>query len=529
MMPQDDILEVKVSRVINAEKWRILRTLTRIEDFPSYIPSVKEAVVLKREKNKFKTRWRIQVDGVPVSWVEEDTLDFSKANIYFKSIEGDLVQFSGTWSLFDSAEGTFVEVVVKFAVGIPAIQQFANTYLNEIVRKNFESILENVEKRLISLKYASFKRGNKDKIAGFAVLGHFYNFNHLVKNLSLLNPNFKIHSREFIEGLFNETPSFKMYETKEFKSKTGATTKGHFIVCTFMPDMININLSAIYSKVVKACKLAEKYGAGIVTLGGFTSVVCERYGHKITKEVDIPITTGNTLTASLAVDGVLKAAGLMGIELKNAKVAVIGGTGDIGSACAKALAGKARQMTITGRTKSNLRRMWLELKFRYGARHLEATSDNLKAVRDADIVLCCAAVSASILNINDFKPGAIVCDLGYPKNISYLATDRKDILIFSGGMARVPTAIDTGIDMGLPSPDVTYGCFSEVIVLALEKRYENFSEGRGKITLDKMEEIRQLALKHGFEVSPFYWGNRFIKEDEISQIRDNIKKIKSRV
>jgi len=136
-------------------------------------------------------------------------------------------------------------------------------------------------------------------------------------------------------------------------------------------------------------------------------------------------------------------------------------------------------------------------------------------------------VSASILNINAFKPGAVICDLGYPKNISYTATDRKDILIFSGGMSKLPTPLDPGIDTGSPSPDVSYGCFSEVIVLALEKRYESFSKGRGNITIDKMDQIREMAARHGFGVSPFYWGNRLITEEAIGEIRNNARASKS--
>ena len=525
-MPEN-LQTIKTSRVINAEKWRIIRLLTHVGDFPKYMPNVKEAMVLKRDKNKFRTRWRIQIDNVPISWVEEDVLEFPSYSISFKSVEGDLAHLDGRWKLSDHPEGTLVEVNVNFSVGIPVIGQFAEPYIADIMQKNFDSILENIENHLISMRYASFKKGNNEKVAGFAVLGHFYNFNHLLRCLNTLNPNFKIHSREFVSNLFSITPSFKMYDMKDFRSKTGAVTQGHFIVCTFIPDMINMNAARVYSKVVRAAKLAEKYGAGILTLGGFTSVVGERYGHQISKEADIPITTGNTLTAALAVDGSIKAAELMGIDIKNAKVAIIGGTGDIGSACARSFANQARHLVITGRTKSNLRRMWFELKFKYGAKKVEATSDNVKAVKDADIVLACAAVSASILNINAFKPGAVICDLGYPKNISYTATDRKDILIFSGGMSKLPTPLDPGIDTGSPSPDVSYGCFSEVIVLALEKRYESFSKGRGNITIDKIDQIREMAARHGFGVSPFYWGNRLITEEAIGEIRNNARASKS--
>ena len=190
--------EIKVSRVINAEKWRILRMITHLEEFPRYMPNVKEAVILKRDKNKFKTRWRIDIDDVPISWVEEDVLDFPQTSISFKAIEGDLAQFSGAWTLSDHSEGTLVEVIVKIGVGIPAIQQFAEPYVRDIIYKNFESILEHIENRLISMRYASFKKGNKDKLAGFGIVGHFYNFNHLVRCLNMLNPNFRVHSREFM-------------------------------------------------------------------------------------------------------------------------------------------------------------------------------------------------------------------------------------------------------------------------------------------------------------------------------------------
>ncbi len=519
-MNDSNILELKVSRIIAAPKWKILRLITKVNEFPKYMPNVKEATILQKSRNRFKTKWCIQLDEVPISWVEEDTLDAS--GISFKATEGDLAEFGGRWNLSDHPDGTLVEICIKALVGIPAIQHFAEGYIRNIIERNFESILESVETRLISMRYASLKKGDKDKVAGFGVLGHFYNYNHLMRCLKALKPDFKVPSRGFISKLFDLTPSFKIHDMEEFKSKTGATTSGRFILCTFIPDMVNFDAKAVYSKVVRACKVAEKYGVGIVTLGGFSSVVGERYGQKITKEVDIPITTGNTLTASLAIDGVLKASSLMGIDLKNAKVAIIGGTGDIGSACARALAKKVRHIVITGRTKSNLRKMWWQLKFKYGAR-VEATRNNIKAVKDADIVLACASVSASILDINVFKPGAIICDLAYPKNISYMATSRKDILIFSGGLAKLPTPINVGFDTGSPSPDISYGCFSEVIVLSLEKRFESFSYGRGNITPEKIEEIREMATKHGFEVAPFYWGDKLIEESEIAEIRKSAK------
>ena len=292
-------------------------------------------------------------------------------------------------------------------------------------------------------------------------------------------------------------------------------------MATFIPDMIEKDIWSIFSKVVRACRIAEKYGVGIVTLGGFTSIVGERIGQEINSEVDVAVTTGNTFASVLAIDGVMKAANLLNLDVACAKVAIVGGTGDIGSACARDLTEKARQVTITGRTKVNLRRLRAELGKRRKAAII-ATTDNEAAVRDADIVITAASSTASILNIDWFKPGAIICDVGYPKNISYAPTTRQDILIFSGGLTKSPSPVSFPIDTGLPSLDTLYGCFSEAIILALEKRFENFSFGRGNITLEKMEEMRNLGKKHGFEVSDFYWGHKLVDEATTGRIREAV-------
>lgn len=513
----DDLIKIKISRVIPAQKWKVIRCLTKVWEFPTYIPCVKEASVIQKNGNRMKTKWRIQVDKIPISWIEEDLLALRRNAIYFKAIQGDLEEFRGEWRFQDHPEGTEIIVNVYLKVGIPAIKDFAEQYVKKLLVRNFETILEAVEHRLISIKYANYKHGDKQKMAGFGILGHFYNLNHLTKCLKMLNPNFKLPSQEFLNSLFSVSPSFKMYDMKEFRSKTGDTTFGCFIVCTFIPDMLYKDIYAVYSKVVRACKLAEKQGVGIVTLGGFASMVGERLGHQISEEVDIPITTGNTYTAVLAVDGVEKAAQILGKELKDLSITIVGGTGDIGSACARVLSERVKQLTITGRTKSNIRLLRAELRKKHKAR-IEATTDNEKAVRDADIVIAAANTSSAILNLEWFKPGAIICDLAYPKNISY-TSKRKDILVFSGGLASLPTPIDTGVDMGLPSTNVSYGCFSEVIILALERRFENYSYGRGNITLEKMDEIRKLAAKHGFELAPFFWADRLIEEENIEEIK----------
>lgn len=521
-MHEDTPVEIKVSRRIPAEKWRIIRLLTRVWEFPKYIPTIKEASVINKSGHTMRTKWKVQVDSIPISWVEEDRLELSNNVIYFHAIEGDLEEFRGEWAFFnDSPEGTEVIVKVSLKVGVPAIKEFANTYIQKLLTRNFETILEYLERRLISTKYASFKKGETNKVAGFGIVGHPYNFYHLERSLRMLNPNFKMPSREFLSQLFNISPSFKMFDVKDYRSKTGETVNGCCIMATFIPDMMEKDKWAIYSKVVRACKIAEKQGVGVVTLGGFASIVGERIGHEISSEVDVAVTTGNTFPSAMAIDGVLKAANLLGRDVSSLKAAVIGGTGDIGSACSRALTSMVKQLTITGRTKSNLALISKELAKRRKARII-ATRDNQKAVKDADIVIAAASSTSSILETSWFKPGAIVCDVGYPKNISYAPNAREDVLIFSGGLAKTPMPFMLPIETGLPTHEVIYGCFAEAIILAFEKRYENFSFGRGNITEATINEIREMGKKHGFEVSDFYWGDKLIDEAALSRIKEAI-------
>ncbi len=55
-----------------------------------------------------------------------------------------------------------------------------------------------------------------------------------------------------------------------------------------------------------------------------------------------------------------------------------------------------------------------------------------------------------------------------------------------------------------PAPYVIHGCILEAMVLSFENKIESYSSGKGEITIDKIEEIYQLSLKHGILLAPFF-------------------------
>jgi hypothetical protein len=66
-----------------------------------------------------------------------------------------------------------------------------------------------------------------------------------------------------------------------------------------------------------------------------------------------------------------------------------------------------------------------------------------------------------------------------------------------------------------PFPDVVHGCLLEGMALALEGRFEPFSQGRGFITPERVGEMETIAARHGIYLAPLYNADGPV-EDETS-------------
>jgi len=81
--------------------------------------------------------------------------------------------------------------------------------------------------------------------------------------------------------------------------------------------------------------------------------------------------------------------------------------------------------------------------------------------------------------------------------------------IFFGGLGQITGGLSFAPDFhGIlnrhPFPDVAHGCLLEGMALALERRFEPFSQGRGFITPERVEEIESIASRHGICLAPLY-------------------------
>jgi fatty aldehyde-generating acyl-ACP reductase len=297
---------------------------------------------------------------------------------------------------------------------------------------------------------------------------------------------------------------------------TGEEIEGWLLACPLTPKrMLEIPLTTAYKKVIQTGRLAERLGAQILGLGAFTAIVGDA-GVTVSQRLSIPVTSGNSYTVALAVEASLLAARRMDIEPARAVAAVVGAYGSTGRACVQLLARSIPQLVLVGRRLDRLQEIARQAELT-GVR--ATTSTQLDAVRQADIVLTVTSSIAPIVRPEHLKPGAVVCDVARPRNVSRQVTEqRDDVLVIEGGVVGLPGEVDFGFDFGL-LPGQAYACMAETMLLAIEGRFECYSIGR-EIDLDRVDEIAQLARKHGFRLTAFRSFERVLTEAEIYRIRE---------
>lgn len=303
------------------------------------------------------------------------------------------------------------------------------------------------------------------------------------------------------------------------RSITGEEAEGWFVGCPLSPRMmLNLPLEFVYDKIIQCGKIAEGLGAEIIGLGAFTSVVGDG-GITISKNLNIAVTTGNSYTVATAIEGAARGAQLMGVAMEDATVAVVGATGSIGKTCATILAGQAKKMWLVGRDTSRLEPIAEAIRPEARAT-VGVSTDVSHCLRESDVIITVTSAVDAVIYPEDLKPGAVVCDVARPRDVSVrVAKERNDVLVIEGGLVQVPGKVDFGFDFGFP-PGTAYACMSETIMLALDGRIENFTLGK-EVSPEQVRITQQLAAKHGFQLAGFRSFERAVTDEEIAQIRRN--------
>ena len=239
-----------------------------------------------------------------------------------------------------------------------------------------------------------------------------------------------------IEGILKIIPPFKASNITGIKSPH-TEAEGWFVACPLTSrQMVEMPEEYVIKRIIKAGKVAEKLGAKIVGLGAFTSIVGDA-GITIAKNLNIPVTTGNSYTVATALQGTREAAKIMGIDMKKANIVILGATGSIGAACAQVLAREVRYLTLAARNETKLEKLAEQI-LRTTGLAARVTANTKSALKTADIIIAVTSAVDSIIEPEDLKSGAIVCDVARPRNVSKsVAEIRNDILVFEGDVVEV--------------------------------------------------------------------------------------------
>src|SRR5207247_9003259 len=144
----------------------------------------------------------------------------------------------------------------------------------------------------------------------------------------------------------------------DVKSIADAEAHGLYIDSFIPPDRLDAAcVRENLTRVRAAAAYAIKAGARIVSLGGFSSILIEGNFDQLPPGHQTVFTTGNTLTVAFIVQGIEKMCALQGRDLRQSTLLVVGATGDVGSGCARCLAGKVRRVLLFARNVERLRRL----------------------------------------------------------------------------------------------------------------------------------------------------------------------------
>jgi predicted amino acid dehydrogenase len=265
-------------------------------------------------------------------------------------------------------------------------------------------------------------------------------------------------------------------------------------------------------------------GAQIMGLGAFTKVVGDA-GVTVARRATIPITTGNSYSASgalWAAADAMKRMGLVPLPPKGKRIAaktmVIGASGSIGSVSARLLAMAFDEVVIAGRDMKKLEELKKSILQDTPDAKVVCSIDYDSLLADMDmIVTSTSGAGKKILDITKVKPGCVITDVARPLDLPpEEVAKRPDVLVIESGEIELPTQVKGMKSIGLPK-NVIYACLAETIVLALEGRFEVFTIGRDT-EWEKVKEIYKLGLKHGMKLSAISGVKGVYSDEDIAKV-----------
>ena len=350
---------------------------------------------------------------------------------------------------------------------------------------------------------------------------HFENVEPL-RTISRIAPGVVMDA---VEKAVAYTPPFVYSHITGVRSPTGAEAEGWLITVGGTPSQLLAHSPEFtYTRLLAAADIARKLGAQLMGLGAFTKVVGDA-GVTVAKKAPLPVTTGNSYSASAtlwAAHEALRRLGLVESDadgMMHGRSMVVGATGSIGSVCARLLALASDEVWLVSPEHAKLLALKQDIEREHPRAQVHVAATPGPHVGEMDlIVTATSGAGKRVVDIMAVKPGCVITDVARPLDLSAEDVARRpDVMVVESGEIELPGELHMR-NVGLPK-GVAYACLAETVVLALEGRYEPFTVGRD-IDWERVKEIYRLGLKHGMKLATISGAGGPFTAADIRRIRE---------
>lgn len=318
-----------------------------------------------------------------------------------------------------------------------------------------------------------------------------------IQQIKKIWPAIRVFPDFIVKPNLKNIPAFKVSHIKQVRSVQRKEIEGFFVACPLTPRYIlEPNQDFVLKKIISTAHFAEKLGAKILGLSRYASIVTDN-GAKLSGKVAIPVTSGSTFTAWSVFEAIYRTVKMKHIDLAKSTLVVIDADTPIGQLCLDRLAEYIPQIIVTGRDGAKLAKIKESMHELYG-RAISIQENARQAAGYASILINASSSFVADFDIQDLRPGILACDVSMLKNIAGKSESRKDITVIDGDVIKLKYPMELGVDTGLPK-DMVYAAMAETMLLTFENMFVDYSQG-SQINPDKLEEIANLAVQHGFEV-----------------------------
>jgi len=331
-----------------------------------------------------------------------------------------------------------------------------------------------------------------------AFIGHLLHPDHaLLWDASLIS--LKHNLLEFMEKP-SRILMGTIFDQLNVQSITGEEVHLSYIGLDLTPKQIMEGIYArdtqwMMDKIEDAVMQARDYGCQAVGLGAYTSILsgnCKR----ITTQ-GITLTSGNSLTVGMAIEGMKHAAHMSGIDIRRSKLAVLGATGNIGATLALMMAPQVESVLLVVRDAHSPRVKSMVEEIGQVARNLEVT-DDLRELCHCNLIAAASNNPEPLIHPEHLSSEpVVVCDVAVPADVSpEIPLQRPLVTVMRGGLVKLPRNEDfliAGLDL---EPGYVFACMAETLLMGLEGTINSVSFG--SIKPEGVNWALQAAQKHGF-------------------------------